>query len=193
MAAIDLLPSERILWEGCPVRHQLFRPEDAFLVPFSIMWCGFAVFWEATVLGATFTADHAPPAFFALWGIPFVLAGLYLVVGRFVVRAITSRRTRYVLTDRRVVIIGGVSGTRMMSAYLNSLPPPVVSERPDGSGSLAFGAFPGIGDLSGSRNGWRAWAGEQSGTPVLWHIPAVRRVRDLVANAQAHGQAQVRS
>ena len=41
--AADLLPGERILWEGRPVRHRLLRPPDALLVPFRIRWCGLAV------------------------------------------------------------------------------------------------------------------------------------------------------
>jgi hypothetical protein len=36
-----------------------------------------------------------------VWGVPFVLIGPYMVLGRFLVRAIASRHTRYVLTDRR--------------------------------------------------------------------------------------------
>jgi len=180
-AGVDLLPAERILWEGRSLRQRLLRRADAVLVPFSILWCGFAVFWEVSVL------RHAEtPLFLRLWGIPFVLVGLYLTIGRFVVRAITTRRTRYVLTDRRIVVLGGVSGARTTSAYLNSLPPPVCAEGSDGSGSLAFGAFPGIGDMFNSRNGWRAWGSEPSATPVLWDIPEVRRVRDLIANSQAN-------
>jgi hypothetical protein len=139
------------------------------------------VFWEVSVL-----RNAAAPVPFALWGIPFVLVGLYLVIGRFVVRAITTRRTRFVVTDRRVVVVGGLSGARTTSAYLNALPPPVCAEGPDGSGSLAFGEFPGIGDMFNSRKGWRGWASEPSATPVLWDIPEVRRVRDLVANSQAN-------
>lgn len=30
----DLLPGERIVWQGSPVRHGLFRAADAVLVPF---------------------------------------------------------------------------------------------------------------------------------------------------------------
>ncbi len=184
VGAVDLLPGERILWEGRPVRHRLLRSSDALLVPFSILWCGFAVFWEVSVL-ATTAADDSPPIFFALLGIPFVLIGLYLVVGRFVVRAIASRRTKYVITDRRVLVIGGLSGARTMSTNLSSLPPPIVAERPDRSGSLAFGAFPGVFDVFSRSNGFRAWASEPTVTPVLWHIPEVRHVRDLVAMSQA--------
>jgi hypothetical protein len=182
LAAVDLFPGERVLWEGRPARHPLFQPADALLVPFSIMWCGFAVFWEASAL----TDDGPGPSLFrALWGIPFVLIGLYLVGGRFVVHAITSRRTRYVITDRRVLVIGGLSGTCTTSAYLSSLPPPVITVGPDGSGSLAFGAFPNSwGALSQRTDGGRG-AANQPMPPVLWHIPEVRRVRDLVANSQA--------
>jgi len=185
-AVVDLLPGERVLWEGRPARHRLFRPADALLIPFSIMWCGFAVFWEASVLTAG--GGTGPSLFLALWGIPFILIGLYMAGGRFVVRAITSRRTRYVITDRRVLVIGGLSNKGTTSAYLSSLPPPVITVGPDGSGSLTFGAFSGIWDAFNRKNRWRAWASEPTSTPVLWHIPEVRRVRDIIANSQAENR-----
>lgn len=163
------------------MRHPLFRAADVLLVPLSVVWCGFAIFWEVGVL-----ADGAP-AFFTVWGVPFVLAGLYLVAGRFVVRAVASRRTRYTITDTRLLVHNGWSGRRLTTAYLRSLPPPVVSERRDGSGSLAFGAFPGVADVftGGRRQAWSAWSSEPPGTPVLREVPDVRRVRDFVAHAQA--------
>ena len=163
------------------MRHPMFRRTDTLLVPLSLVWCGFAVFWELGVV-----TDGAP-AFFALWGAAFVLAGFYIVAGRFVVRVVSSRRTRYTITNGRVLVHGGWRGERLTTAYLRSLPPPVIAERPDGSGSLAFGAFAGITDLftGGRRQGWRVWSSEPSLTPVLRDVPDVRRVRDFVARAQA--------
>lgn len=174
------LPGERILWEGRPLRHRALRRTDAVLVPFSLLWCGFAVFWESGVLSS------GAPLFFALWGVPFVLVGLYLVAGRFVVRVVSSRHTRYTITDRRILVHSGWSGGRLRTQYLNSLPPPVIAEESDGSGSLAFGEFPGMTDAftGGRRQSWRAWSSEPSLTPVLWDVPDIRRVRDLVALAQ---------
>lgn len=175
-----LLRGERMLWQGAPLRHPLFRPQDVLLIPFSILWLAGAVFAAASVLVDRTAGDRPPPVFFALFGAAFVLVGLYFAVGRFVVRAVAFRRTRYMLTDLRIVVIGGVTGSRATAEYLRSLPPPVVAARPDGSGSLAFGAFPGVLD----RSGLEEWGSESSGNPVLWHIAEVRRVRDLIAGVQ---------
>src|SRR4051812_14861337 len=68
----DLLRDERILWTGQPDPSRIFAPSDLFMVPFSLLWGGFALFWEAGVLGlAGFGSGRPAPTFFALWGIPF--------------------------------------------------------------------------------------------------------------------------
>ena len=176
----DLLPGERILWQGQPLRYPLFRVTDILLVPFSLVWCGIVVGGglSALINGGSIAS--------AACFLPFVLIGLYFVAGRFVVRAVISRRTRYTLTNTRILVHGGWSGGRLTAAYLRSLPPPVTTERSDGSGSLAFGGFPGVADafVRGRRRAWNAWSGEPSDTPILREVPDVRRVRDFVAHAQ---------
>jgi hypothetical protein len=177
----DLLPGERILWQGRPLRHPLFRPTDTLLVPFSLVWCGIVV---GTGLSALI---NGAPIADTVCLVPFVLIGLYFVAGRFVVRVVASRRTRYTLTNARILVHGGWSGDRLTTAYLRLLPPPVITERSDGSGSLAFGAFPGVVDgfTGGPRRAWGAWSSEPSDTPILREVPDVRWVRDFVAHAQA--------
>ena len=76
----DLGQGERILWAGQPDPNKLFGTADVFLVPFSPMWGGFAIFWEASVLGLT-TGSRGAPLFFVLWGVPFVLVGQYFIWG----------------------------------------------------------------------------------------------------------------
>ncbi|CAN5261329.1 hypothetical protein BH09PSE1_BH09PSE1_02620 [soil metagenome] len=76
-----LLPGERIMWTGRPGQGLVFASRDIFLVPFSVVWCGFAIFWTTLATGA------GSPPFFALWGLMFVCIGLYFVVGRFVADA----------------------------------------------------------------------------------------------------------
>jgi hypothetical protein len=185
--SIDLLPGERVLWQGRPIRHPLLRPPDAFLIPFSLLWSGMVL----TGLVATVTRDPGSLGILVIL-VPFSAIAVYLLVGRFLVRAIASRRARYAVTDQRVVILGGLSGTRVRSAYLDALPPPVVKERPDRSGSVAFGAFPGVGDAFGRGSGRTGWAIEPSPTLVLRDVEEARRVRDLVANAQAASRQAAR-
>jgi hypothetical protein len=48
----ELAAGESILWAGQPSRRVTFHKQDLFLIPFSLMWGGFAIFWEAGVMGS---------------------------------------------------------------------------------------------------------------------------------------------
>ncbi|TDK24076.1 PH domain-containing protein [Arthrobacter crusticola] len=93
-----LRPGEQIYWVGQPDPRIHFTSADALLVPFSLMWGGFALVWEtqAILKGA--------PIFFILWGVPFVLIGLYLIAGRFYVKRRRKLRTVYGLTNSRAIV-----------------------------------------------------------------------------------------
>ena len=93
-----LTKGESLKWSGVPRQGLVFRPSDALMVPFSVFWAGFAVFWEASVL------KDGAPTFFALWGIPFVLMGLYITVGRFFHDAMRRAKIEYGVTDQRIII-----------------------------------------------------------------------------------------
>ena len=84
-------PSERLLWSGQPKQGLRLQASDAMMIPFSLMWGGFAIVWEAMALGifATHTPNPQHPHeqifawIFPLWGVPFVIVGLYMIFGRF--------------------------------------------------------------------------------------------------------------
>ncbi len=96
-----LLADESLLWCGRPDSAKHFTSSDVFLVPFSLLWGGFAIFW----MGAA--AAGGAPIPFVLFGLPFVVLGLYLIVGRFLVKARRKGQTAYGLTERRALVAVG--------------------------------------------------------------------------------------
>lgn len=98
--------NEKLIWTGQPKKGIVFRTTDVFLIPFSLLWCGFAIFWftKAITSGA--------PFFFAMFGIPFIVAGLVFVFGRFIIDAKQRENTFYGLTEDRIVIKSGVYKTQ---------------------------------------------------------------------------------
>lgn len=98
-----LLTDEQLLWAGRPDPAKHFASSDVFLVPFSVLWGGFAVFWMVSAL-----RDGAPVPF-ALFGLPFVAIGLYFIFGRFVYKANRKRQTVYGLTERRALVVVGAA------------------------------------------------------------------------------------
>ena len=96
-----LLDGESLVWWGRPDPGKHLGRNDAFLVPFSLLWGGFAIAWEAMAIA------QGAPVFFAVFGAVFVAMGVYLVAGRFVVKARRKRQTVYGLTDRRALVAVG--------------------------------------------------------------------------------------
>lgn len=103
----EVLSGESIYWAAMPNPRKIFHSDDWTLIPFSLLWGGFAIFWEATVLGyvnfSSKSSTYSAPSFFVLWGIPFVLYGQYMIWGRFIVDGWLKRRTFYAVTNRRVL------------------------------------------------------------------------------------------
>lgn len=104
-----LLPDEQLLWWGRPAPGKHFTSRDLFLVPFSLLWGGFMIFWEVQALTAGPPRGGGPRWVFPLFGVPFILMGLYMIAGRFVVKARRKRQTGYGLTDRRALVAVGAS------------------------------------------------------------------------------------
>lgn len=166
------LASEHVLWRGSPVRHPAFDRVDVFLVPFSIVWLGFFVFWEKTAV------RNGEPAFFLIWGIPFLCFGLYLNIGRFAARQIRLRSSVYTITDQRLIVRwNGWGQPREHSIYLKHLEPPQVTETDDGVGTIRFGSG-NLFDYSGAnRSPRRGWNGDPF---TIYAIRDVDTVLDLL-------------
>ena len=172
----ELSSGEKLLWSGQPPGGLRLRPADALMIPFSLLWAGFAVSWEFSVVRT------GAPFFFRLWGIPFVLVGVYVVAGRFFVDAYARTRTFYALTNQRIIILSGLSGRQVKSLPLRALDDLSLTERADRSGTISFGSARGpYGWMAGS--GWPGMDKYQP--PAFEMIENVRPVYDQIRAAQA--------
>ena len=172
----ELAPGEQVLWSGRPRQGLVLRGSDAFAIPFSLLWCGFAIFWEASVLNSN------APGFFALWGIPFVAVGLYIVVGRFFVEAWQRTRTYYAVTNERALIVSGVFRREVRSLNVRALSDVALSEHRAGAGTIWFGRPPSSLMWFGSMPGWPGT--RMALIPRFEMIPDARPVFDLIRRAQ---------
>ncbi len=166
---------ERVVWTGRPKQGITLKGSDAFMIPFSLMWGGFALFWEFSVI------NSGAPFFFMLWGIPFVLIGLYLIIGRFYFDSERRKNTIYGLTEDRIIIKTGVFKKSIKSLNIRTLSDITLNEKGDGSGTIVLGpdmAFSGMFRGTG-------WPGAGSKmAPSLEMIPEVRKVYRQITDLQ---------
>ena len=173
--APHLDPGERLLWSGQPRSGIRLRGQDAFLIPFSILWCGGAIFWEASVIRT------GAPFFFMLWGVPFVLAGLYIVFGRFIVDARSRARTYYGVTSERILIVSGLFTQQTKSLQLRTLTDVSLTQRGDRSGTITFGPTHHMGVFFPAGS----WPGASRYSPPSFDlIERAKEVYDIIRNAQ---------
>ena len=137
----ELLNNEQILWTGQPETSVLFTKADIFLVPFSLFWGGFALLWEYLALTSSMKSDEVGPIelIFPLFGIPFVLIGLYFIFGRFLYKSWKKKRTWYAVTNKRALVLTNTFGRKLQAVDLKNLSAMNKSIRKDGSGSVTFG------------------------------------------------------
>lgn len=169
----QLSPGERLLWSGQPRQGIFLRASDALVIPFSLLWCGFAVFWQWSVLSAD------APFFFKLWGIPFVLVGLYMVVGRFFVESKQRTKTYYGVTNERVIIVSGIFNKQVKSLNLKTLSDISLIEKSDRSGTITLGS-----DVDPQGQNFQFSGRSQPAPPSFDSIQNAKNVYEIIRSAQ---------
>ena len=172
---LELEEGERLLWAGQPPQGVRFSLLDIALIPFSLVWGGFAITWEvlAIVSGA--------PFFLALFGVPFVVVGLHLMVGRFFTDARERARTFYGVTDRRAIIVTNTPERRVQALDLEGQEGIGLRESSNGSGSIAFGG-PALTPAPGG--GWKASRPGKVLLPSFEKIADARAVYQILKDAR---------
>ena len=164
---------EELLWTGQPKHGIVFRTADIFMIPFSLLWCGFAIFWVIMASQGSI--------FFAMFGIPFVIIGLIFVFGRFIIEAKQRENTVYGITKDRIIIKSGVFSKSIKSLNIRTLSDIEYNEKNNGIGTISVGPKNPMMGMWGNGMNW--WPGMKS-TPSLQLIPDVRKVYNQIIELQ---------
>ncbi|GAB5492450.1 MAG: hypothetical protein Phog2KO_26650 [Phototrophicaceae bacterium] len=158
-----LLQNENILWMGKPSPWSLLSSSDVFLIPFSLMWGGFAIFWMMAASGA---------GGFSLFGLPFVLIGQYFIWGRFVHAHLRRKQTIYAISNHRVLILKTLGGQQLESYPLSQIPAIIWRGK-----NIYLGETPTLFSASRS-NGMAVWSSDT--LPGLYGLYDVEDVYQLL-------------
>jgi len=169
-----LLPAEKLVWSGRPPTGLLFRKTDVFLIPFSLLWLGFACFWEFTAYSS------GAPVFFLIFGGAFVTIGLFITLGRFVYDMLLRGNTIYALTNERVLILAGLFNRSLRSLSLKNLPQAALDLTNDGRGTITFGV-PGTFGYPMNTPGWPGIG--RMGIPMFERIENANEVYKMIQTA----------
>ncbi len=124
-----LLEDEYIVWKGKPQKGHLITSKDIVMIPFSIVWCLFTIVWE----GAAFLSGAS--IFFAIWGLPFIAVGFYMLFGRFIYAASMRTKTLYVVTNKKII---AKVGNHIKVYDGKTLPPMDIEIHKNGNGTITF-------------------------------------------------------
>jgi len=163
---------EHLLWTGTPKSGIVFRTADLFLIPFSIIWCGFAVVWVVMASSGS--------GVFALFGVPFVIIGLIFVFGRFFIDAKQRENTVYGFTEDRILIKSGIFSKKIKSLNIKTLSDIEMTEKKDGTGTISFGPKNPM-MIWGSGMNW--WPGMKT-NPQLEMIQNARNIYSQIIQIQ---------
>ena len=180
----SLLPHERVLWTGQPKQGLVLSALDTFLIPFSLLWGGFAIFWNIGVWTFPETQEGVD-WFFRLFGLPFLVVGLYLIFGRFIHDASIRRHIAYAVTDQRVLVSRkSAFSSKITSLDLHRLPRLDLTEFRDDTGTISFEAD-GFNFFAVS-SGMTWWLPSLANGTQFFRIPDPRAVYDLIRKQAAN-------
>lgn len=165
---------ESLLWSGRPRPGVRLQTGDVVMIPFSLMWGGFAMFWESMAIRM-----HAPLVM-KLFGLPFVAIGLFMIFGRFFADSARRTHTLYAVTSNRVFIVTG-SGKTVASYPLAQIPGVTTTEGRDGFGSVMLASATPAMVQFGSM---MATSTQRGAFPMLEQIESPKLVAETITRAQ---------
>jgi hypothetical protein len=177
--ALRLPPGERVLWQGAP-RWQTLARRMFRLRGLSLYFAVLLVWYATTVFGGNRPA----------WGASVATARLALLavaaVGLLALYAwLASRATRYIVTNRRIVLRLGVALPMTINLPFSRVEQASLKAWPDGTGDIALSLVPGERVpyvlLWPHVRPWRMARAE----PMLRAIPGAAEAAHILARALA--------
>ncbi|MEM1095634.1 MAG: hypothetical protein AAGJ10_13625 [Bacteroidota bacterium] len=132
----EIPDDETILWAGQPSEWEASKGGWPIFL-FSIPWTLFAVFWMFAAAGFGMPNFADGTGFFALFGIPFVLVGLFMLASPFLLSR-SARNTVYVVTDQRALIFTGKDTVSVKTYTPDEFDSLDRTIKADGTGSVLF-------------------------------------------------------
>lgn len=160
---------EYVLWTGKPGKGGMFTKNDIFLIPFSVVWFGFAIFWETLAL------KHDEPFQMALFGLPFIAVGFYIAIGRFIHEKLSRKQTFYAITNKNIIF---KTGKKVRILDRDKLPALDLTVLKGGRGTISFENF--------IRNANNNFAFHSSNALQFKNIENVKQVWDILKNPENH-------
>jgi hypothetical protein len=137
----ELGDDERLVWWGRPSPKRYARTAWGLAV-FGIPWTAFVILWISLACAPLIQGQQGAFAIcFPLWGIPFLLVGIWMLTAPLRSRK-SAKQVCYGLTNQRLIIVqpgqfGIVEVQSILPANFESV---TRKEYTDGSGDLLFGA-----------------------------------------------------
>ncbi|HTK85120.1 MAG TPA: hypothetical protein VL625_08550 [Patescibacteria group bacterium] len=170
----ELKKGEKLLWSGIPLQGLRMTGNEFYEIPFSLMWIGFCFFWQGSAVMHYLQKRDLGSIFMVFWGVPFLLMGFYMLIGRYLHESYQRSRTYYgVTSDRIIILINGKTDQEAKSISLRNLDEMSVTERKNGNGDILFG-----------RNSVGRHGSSLNDAPRFAPIAEVRKVYDLIKQAQ---------
>ena len=89
---------EYVLWRGKPGKKNRFSSIDKVMFPFALFWTAFALLLEGSVIMSE------APLIYCVFGVPFVLIGIFLLYSSFFSNVFAKGKTSYVVTNKKLMI-----------------------------------------------------------------------------------------
>ena len=173
-----LVAGERVVWQGRPQQGIRLVGRDAFILPFSLIWATGAL---GTLGAGIMQGDLVTAGPFGLIGVIFLVAAVYITVGRLLHDAWLRSRMHYALTDRRALIVRGDEVTSVELDRIDQIQ--LKGGKDGGRGTIRFGPAPSLFNFRGSM-GWYLWVPSLEPTPQFMGVERARWLFDQIQAAR---------